>query len=305
WPPASADYWMEESLTRARLRVLEARGRTTEYLNLARAANLRANYASMLTKLGRVPDAVSYALKSFKRPDEALTLATLLRETAAHEEALEVAEAGLDLAGHDGVATTDMESIEDFIEMKSPSLVALARWLRDYAGQLGKPVTALKASLAAFQQSQSLDDFRAVQTWAGADWKHIRAELLNQLASAPHPGDRLRIYLAEGEIDAAVRAVGNSLEHDAHNENLMQLAAAAHSSHPEWTIRLAMYQASSIMDTNQAAWYALAAQWLEKAALAHEVLGREDEWLARLDELIARHRRKYKLVPLLKQLRGR
>ena len=70
-------------------------------------------------------------------------------------------------------------------------------------------------------------------------------------------------------------------------------------------IRLAMHQANSIMDANHASHYALAAQWLEKAALAHEVLGREDEWRRRLDELIDRRRRKYKLRPLLEGLRGR
>ena len=80
---------------------------------------------------------------------------------------------------------------------------------------------------------------------------------------------------------------------------------AAHASHPEWVIRLAMHQANSIMDTNQAGHYARAAQWLETTALAHEVQGREDDWRACLDELIERHRRKYKLRPLLEELRGR
>jgi hypothetical protein len=47
-----------------------------------------------------------------------------------------------------------------------------------------------------------------------------------------------------------------------------------------------------------------AVQWLEKAALAYEVLGREDDWRACLDDLIERHHRKYKLRPLLEGLRG-
>jgi hypothetical protein len=37
--------------------------------------------------------------------------------------------------------------------------------------------------------------------------------------------------------------------------------------------------------------YVLAAQWLEKVALAYATLGREDAWGACLDELIERHRR--------------
>jgi uncharacterized Zn finger protein len=85
---------------------------------------------------------------------------------------------------------------------------------------------------------------------------------------------------------------------------IMQLASAAHASHPEWVIRLAMHQAS-IMDANRVGHYTIAAQWLEKAALAYEVMGRGDDWRASLDELIERHRRKYKLRPLLESLRGR
>ena len=106
-------------------------------------------------------------------------------------------------------------------------------------------------------------------------------------------------------IDEAVHAVGDRFGHGAHDETLMQLASAAHASHPEWVVRLAMHQANSIMDANRAGHYTLAAQWLEKAALAHEVMGREDDWRACLDELIERHRRKYKLRPLLESLRGR
>ena len=80
---------------------------------------------------------------------------------------------------------------------------------------------------------------------------------------------------------------------------------SAESVRAEWVIRVAVHQANSIMDANRAGHYSLAVQWLEKAALAHEVLGREDDWRACLDELIERHRRKYKLRPLLEGLRGR
>jgi uncharacterized Zn finger protein len=162
----------------------------------------------------------------------------------------------------------------------------------------------LKAARAAFNQSLSLKDFRAVQVWAGDAWGTVRKGLLAHLARAPHAYDRTRIYLSEGLIDDAVRSVGNRFGYGVHDETLMRLAAAAHTSHPDWVIRLAMGQAASIMDANRADHYALAAQWLEKTALAYEALGKEDDWIACLDELINRHRRKYKLRPLLEGLRG-
>jgi uncharacterized Zn finger protein len=292
WPPSGAGDWLEDQLTAVRLRVLEACGRADEYLNLARAARAHTSYAAVLVKLDRTPEAIKYALKSFKQPSQALALAKVLREAAAHDDALKIADAGFGLAADD---EDDMAG----------SVVPLAHWLRDYAGGMGKTAVALKAARAAFERSLSLEDFRAVQTWAGADWTAVRKDLLAQLARAPHAYDRIRIYLAEGLIDEAVRAVGDRFGYGAHDETLMRLAGAAHASHPEWVIRLAMHQANSIMDANRAGHYALAAQWLEKAALAYEVLGREDDWRGCLDELIDRHRRKYKLRPLLEGLRGR
>ena len=148
--------------------------------------------------------------------------------------------------------------------MEGSSVVPLACWLRDYAGGIGRTAVALKAARVAFGYSLSLENFRAVETWAGTDWDAIRKGLLEQLASAPHAYDRIRIYLSEGLIGEAVRAVGDRFEHGAHDETLMHLARAAHASHPEWVIRLAMHQANSIMDANRAGHYALAAQWLEK-----------------------------------------
>jgi hypothetical protein len=78
----------------------------------------------MLVKLERIPEAVKYALKSFKKPDATLVLAKALQEAAAHDDALKVAEAGLGLAGDAG-------------EEADGSVIPLAHWLRDYAGGIG------------------------------------------------------------------------------------------------------------------------------------------------------------------------
>jgi uncharacterized Zn finger protein len=291
WPPSGRGDWLDDQLTAARLRVLAACGRTQEYLNLAGAARAHTGYAVMLVKLDRIPEAVTYALKSFRKPDEALALAIALRDAVAHDDALQIAEAGLRLA-----SDNDNEG--------NGSVIALAHWLRDYAGGIGKPALALKAAHTAFEHSLSLEDFGAVKLWAGDAWGVMRKDLLAHLARAPHAYDRTRIYLSEGLIDDAVRSVGDRFGYSAHDETLMRLAAAAHTSHPEWVIRLAMGQAANIMDANRAGHYELAVQWLEKAALAYEVLGSEDDWRACLDDLIDRHRRKYKLRPLLEALRG-
>jgi uncharacterized Zn finger protein len=288
WPPAG--HRVDDGLTAVLLRVLEGRGKTQEYLNLAQAARSHASYAVMLVKLERIPDAVNCALMRFKKPGQALALATALRAAAAPNDALKIAEAGLALAGPD----------DDQIDV---SIIELAHWLRDYAGGMGRSALASKAARAAFENSLSLEDFAAAKVWAGDTWSSIRPELLQLLACAPHAYDRTRIYLSEGLIDDAVRSVGDRFGYSVHDETLMRLAVAAHRSHPDWVIRFATRQAAGIMDANRSGHYTLAAQWLEKAALAYEALGREDDWRARLDELIERHRRKHKLRPMLEGLR--
>ena len=174
WPPSGRGNWLDDQLTAVRLRVLEACGRTQEYLNLARAARAHTSYAVMLVKLERMPEAIEYARKSFETPDEALALATALREAAAHDDALTIAEAGLGLAGDD-----DDEA--------GGAVIPLAHWLRDYAGGIGKSALALKAARTAFEHSLSLEDFGAVKPWAGDAWDAIRKDLLAHLARAPHP----------------------------------------------------------------------------------------------------------------------
>jgi uncharacterized Zn finger protein len=288
WPPQGRDGWVEAELTALRLRVLEASGKTEEYLRLARAASARSEYAIMLVKLKRTPEAVKYALKSFKDPDEALELCKVLRDAAHAEDAITVAEAGLRLGG---------DRDDDELDSVAP----LAHWLREFAGAARKPDLALKAAAAAFRGSLTLEDFNAVKSWAGSGWIDMREGTLAILRDAEDAPDRTEIFLSEGLVDEAVRSVEDD---DVDDETLMRLADAAHASHSEWVIKLAMTHAMEIIEGNRAGDYELAARWLEKSALAHEAAGREDAWMACLDDLIERHRRKHKLRPFLQELRG-
>jgi hypothetical protein len=291
WPRSGGDDWVEAELTALRLRALEACGKIEEYLRLARAANARTDYAAMLVKLKRTANAVKYALKSFKHPDESLDLAKALKSAGQNDEAIRIAEAGLGLRVDDDAA--------------ADSAVPLAHWLREFAGAARKPDLTLKAAVAAFRGSLALEDFNAVKSWAGSGWLEIREDILVTLRRAEDAPDRTEIFLSEGLIDEAVRSVDDhDLKFGAHDEILMRLADTAQASHSDWVIKLAMTHATQIMEANDAGNYELAARWLEKAALAHEAQGREDAWMVCLDDLIERHRRKHKLRPLLQQLRG-
>ena len=57
------------------------------------------------------------------------------------------------------------------------------------------------------------------------------------------------------------------------------------------------------MDQGKAQYYGAAARWLGKARTAYQAAGRENEWPTYLADLLDRHGRKYKLVPLLEALK--
>jgi len=291
WPLSGTDDETGREVTSVRLRVLEAHGREQEYLNLARAAGEFASYTEQLVKLSRVAEAVEFGLTAFRSPDDALALAGALRQAGSHDEALKIAGAGLGLEG---------EKRGDWHRPVS----ALAHWLRDYAGGLGRTSLAIETASIAFECTLSMEDYMAAKNWAGESWAELRAKLLERLGQEPHASDRVRIYLSEAMINEAVACVGDKETFGIGDETLMQLADAAHASHSSWVVRLARKQASRIMDENRASHYEEAARWLQKMARACKASGRAQEWEAELEALILKHKRKYKLRPLLEALRG-
>jgi len=69
-------------------------------------------------------------------------------------------------------------------------------------------------------------------------------------------------------------------------------------------IRTCRREAEAIMDAGKSQYYDRAAQWLAHAASAYRADGRTGEFQGYLSELIARHARKYRLVPLLQKLKA-
>ena len=306
WPPRGQVDYIDAELTSIRLRVLSAFNRSEQYLRLAQASGAHTEYASMLVKLNRVADAMTYAKRFFKAPSMAHDLAKVLREAGEDAKALELGEAGLALRA-DLPGTLQLSPVRT-PDARPHGLASLAHWLRDYAGAMGKIKLALKAATVSFEETHSLEDFRSAETWAktsgsGKLWPKIRQALLANLGNAKHAHDRTLIYLEEGLIDDAVRSAGEASDYSSDTETLMRLAEAAAASHSDWVVRFAIAKAATIMDNNRAGYYKEAARWLEKVALAYEAAGREDDWVRLLDTLIDKHRRKYKLKPLLEALR--
>jgi uncharacterized Zn finger protein len=270
--------WADE-LAEARLTVLERQGRFQEYLHLAEAEGQTDRYATMLVRLGRGADALAYARAQLVTAQEALTLATALWEHRELERGLECAELGLTREGPKG---------------------ALASWLRDRAAEQGQTERALRAATVAFDAELTLAAYLKVQELAGSDWPTDRSQLLDRLRKVRSysPQGPVEIFLHEGLIADAIAAVNEGATH-----SVVELVAdAAISSHPDWVIKASRQQAEPIMDEGKAQYYHAAARWLGKARAAYQATGRQQEWQRYLTGLLARHQRKYKLVPLLKAL---
>jgi uncharacterized Zn finger protein len=272
--------WFADALTAARLNVLERQGRTEEFLNLAEFEGETVRYVTMLVKTGRAQEAVDYGLRNFTEAEEALALAQTLHERDQARAALQIGEHGLELGGY--------------------RLNDLARWLRETAAGAGEHTQALRAARVAFEASITLADYQAIRVLAGDGWPAIKEELLASLAACDDADERTDIYLSEGMIDEAVRAI-DARSYVGHDE-IAKVANAAWQRHPDWVICQCRSQAEPIMDEGRSKYYGSAIGWLQIARRAYGATGRTDEWQAYCQSLIARHGRKYSLVPQLKQL---
>ena len=272
--------WYADELAEARLNVLERRERYDEYLHLAEAEGQTARYVTMLVRLDRVQEAVEYGLQYLSTTDEALALAKALREHGEVEDALRIAEHGLSLHGHKA---------------------RLAGWLRDSADGAGHKKLALDAAVIAFKEAADLAAYQRVEELAGTRWPELQQELLDLLRQreATGSGSTIDIFLHEGLVDDAIAALGEW----AYYETVARVADAAIEQRPDWVISASKKQAEQIMDAGKAKAYHHAVEWVARVKAAYRAAGREAEWRAYLDELLEKHHRKYKLVPMLKTLK--
>ena len=178
----------------------------------------------------------------------------------------------------------------------------LARWLRDTAASLGQPKRALPAARVAMEERPSLADYQALQAVAGEEWTDIRAAVLARLRAPNYSTQSaaVEIFLHERLPDEAIAALESG--HLGH-EIVGRVVAAVRNERPEWAMNACFHQAARIIEPARAQYYEAAADWLAKAREAAVARGLLSQWEQRMDEIMAHHQRKYKLMPLLKALR--
>ncbi len=275
----NAPIWADE-LTYARLRVLERQGRVEEYLNLAQAEGQFVLYLTKLVDIGEIARAVAEATTYLTDPSDVLIIARMLDENGHCAEALTLAAHGLDLTDPAGIAE-------------------LARWLAHRAQAKNDAELALRAARIAFFASHQLADYQLAQNIAGDRWQTVRVELLDNLARA-NAYSAVEIYLHERMLVEAMREVD---KRGGYSSSLPNVIDAVRAEYPDWAIKQCQQPAERIMKEGVAKRYESAVEWLRIARSIYAQHNRLAEWQTYLNSLIDTHARKYKLVPMLEQLR--
>ncbi len=272
----------DPELIRAYLDRLEQRGEHEAYLEFARAAGEDGAYAVKLIELGRVDEALTYVQMAPLWGREWEEVIQALYEAGRTAEALDLAASVLE---------KDKEEVDDL----SPQWLT---WLADRAEAAGRRDLALRAVVRTFRRLPSLALYRQARALAGEEWPRLREDLLAFLRQRPAAG--VDVFLEEGLWDDALRAVEDGL---VSYDTMRRVVDAALPHRPERAARIARRQAEEIMDAGRSQAYHHAVDWLRRVKRAYQVMGKEDEWRSYLEGLIQKHFRKYKLRPMLEELR--
>ncbi|MEH2255394.1 SWIM zinc finger family protein [Nostoc sp.] len=280
WEEDVPDY--ADDLALIRLKILERQERYQEYLYLAEAEGQTQQYLTMLGRLGRVEEAVDAAQSQMNSMEEAFALAKTLSVQRALQQALDIAQSGLNLSGN--------------------CQYELGIWTSDLAIELGNSEAALLAIKAAFQVKPSFVDYQRMAELAGENWGSVKTDLLRIVRTYSGWGTELAkvdIFLHEGLIDDAI-AIANELSSD-RSELIHRVMDAAIPHNPGWVIVNARRRAEKIMDAGKAEYYYYAVEWLKKARNAYLESGKKTDWLSYRENLMQTHARKRKLMGMFKE----
>ncbi|MEH2182572.1 SWIM zinc finger family protein [Nostoc sp.] len=280
WEEDVPDY--ADDLALIRLKILERQERYQEYLYLAEAEGQTQQYLTMLGRLGRVEEAIDAAQTQMNSMEEAFALAKTLSVQGALQQALDIAESGLNLPGN--------------------CQYELGIWTSDLAIELGNSEAALLAIKAAFQVKPSFVDYQKMAELAGKNWESVKTDLLRIVRTYngwETESAKVDIFLHEGLIDDAI-AIANELSSD-RSELIHRVMDVAIAHNPGWVIANARRRAEKIMDAGKAEYYYYAVEWLKKARNAYLESGKKADWLSYRENLMQTHARKRKLMGMFKE----
>ena len=126
----------------------------------------------------------------------------------------------------------------------------------------------------------------------------MRAEALEITAQGKSAEHRADIYLYEKKYQQAIAVVDQATWFS----NIEKVIEAVKADDPRWAFRQCQQRADAIMDAAQAQNYRTAAKWLQRGRDILLSAGEKDMWRVYLDQVMEKHQRKYKLMPMLHEL---
>jgi len=269
-----------DELAQIRLRILAQREKFQEYLNLAQAESQFMLYLHMLIKQGQSDKSIAEAMQYLVAPDNIHALARTLADNDEIEKAFQLAQHGLALDESRGKAV-------------------LAEWLRDQANIHEQPDLASKAAWCALTESVTIENYQVLQQVSGDTWETLRAKALAITAQGKSADNKADIYLYEKMYKQAIAVVDQA----AWFSNIDKVIEAVKADYPEWAFRQCRKRAEAIMDAGKAKNYDVAAEWLRRGREILLSAGEKEMWDTYIDQVMDKHQRKYKLMPMLRELR--
>ncbi len=270
------------------INVLERREQHEEALRLALATGQLGRATTLLVRLERVEETLRLAEARAVSPETALEMARALEEADEMHTALTVAE-----------MTIDRPAAGD-----KHGRYGLSVWLRDAAEAANRPDLAQQAAIIAVREVPNLENWlRAEQLTELSQWPSLRKELLDNLhrinsESSYGHSNLTPIFLHENRIDDALHSVRGY----ANPALLARVADAAIDERPDAVQTISRREAEAIMNEGKSGFYDTARDWLRRYKTALSNAGRAEEWPPYRDALLEKHRRRYRLIPLIKEL---
>jgi uncharacterized Zn finger protein len=269
----------KRKLTQIRLAILERQKRYPEYIQLAKHEGLPAQMVCMLMQQNQFADAIALARTELTMSEDALTVAMKLRNHFYIDDAISIAELGLNLRGYK---------------------LRIGEWLHDLAEATGNDTLARQALIVAFNDDISEERYeRILKLTSDDEIQATKEQLLAKVREKENYSSvaaKANIFLKEELFDEAIDIVDKCHYEDDVVKHVMN--AVIHYN-PTWIIQQAHKRAMDIVDKNQAARYDKAVSWFTFVKKSYEAMGNMKEWQSHLDEIKHKHKPKYKLMGLL------
>ena len=240
---------------------LEADGLDGEgYLDRCRELGLTGPAVDRLLESGRVEDAAAEMARdrTHRLPEHADRLAELDRPDLAED-----------------LVRDRRESEDDW---------RLARWLEEFYINREDWAAALDLARPGFEERPSLDGYRTLREYAEhlGDWDALRGELHRVLKDRAWDAVRVKVYLDEGEIDAALKLATRKARKTGPggpipDELRLEVARAAEETRPEAALAIYQDRVPALIEARGRPNYAAACELLRSICALAARLGRPDE----------------------------